>query len=70
MVVDNLISELTTLFLSMRNTEFSEEEYAQQLGTIIDAYIRTAQVDAGILVATTGTSEAQTGATTSVGHLS
>ncbi|WP_172918582.1 hypothetical protein [Capnocytophaga canis] len=48
-------------------TEPDEEYYAEQLATLIDAYIRSMEITiaAGIPVTTAGTAVAQTGATTS-----
>jgi len=45
-------------------------QMARDIATAIDSYIRTAQVNRGIPVATTGTAAAQTGATTGTGMLS
>jgi len=46
--------------------ENSIEEYAERLSTIIDTFVKTGSVAAGIPVNTTGTAAAQTGATTDV----
>ena len=53
----------------LTKTETSIEEYAERLATIIDTFVKSGEVivQAGILVSTTGTAAAQTGATTSTG---
>lgn len=51
------------------NPEQAQQTFAQQLATAIDAYVHSADVvvNPGILVSTSGTPVAQTGATTSTG---
>ena len=53
----------------LTKTETSIEEYAERLATLIDTFVKRGEVivQAGILVSTTGTAAAQTGATTSTG---
>ncbi|MEB3005763.1 hypothetical protein [Capnocytophaga sp. G2] len=53
----------------LTKTETSIEEYAERLATLIDTFVKSGEVivQAGILVSTTGTAAAQTGATTSTG---
>lgn len=53
----------------LTKTETSIEEYAERLATHIDTFVKSGEVivQAGILVSTTGTAAAQTGATTSTG---
>ena len=53
----------------LTKTETSIEEYAERLASLIDAFVKSGEVivQAGILVSTTGTAAAQTGATTSTG---
>jgi len=48
----------------------TNSDYAGKLAAIITGYIKTAQVNPGISVSTSGSAAAQTGATTSTGVLS
>ena len=67
LVKDNLKGAIHGLLTEMRDrTEVCDEEFAEDLATIIDDYIRSATitVPAGIAVATAGGPTAQTGATT------
>jgi hypothetical protein len=54
LVQATLKSNLTTLFLAMKNAPMSEADFADQLATIIDNHIKTAAVNInpGIPVAT------------------
>ena len=66
-----LKAEIKQIMTDMRTREENaDDEYADRLSTAIDTYIKTAQVNPGIPVATTGTAAAQTGATTAPGTLS
>ena len=53
----------------LTKTDASMEEYAERLASLIDAFVRSGEVNvaAGISVSTAGTAAAQSGATTSVG---
>lgn len=48
----------------------SNEEYATRLSDLIDGFVKTGTVNAGIAVSTTGTAAAQTGVTTGTGTIS
>lgn len=48
----------------------TNDEFATRLADALDVYVKSAQVNAGIPVATTGTATAQTGSTTGPGQLS
>jgi len=61
-----LKTNLFNLFKKMKNKELSEEEYAAELAKIFNDHIKTADVNAGIQVDTSGGK----GATTSTGSLS
>ena len=68
-----LKNDLKSLLSDMKKLDNSEqgiEIYADRLSTIINDYIKSAQVNSGISVSVTGTAAAQTGATTSPGTLS
>lgn len=52
------------------NPGAAQKKLANALATAIDKYIKTAQVNPGIAVATAGSPTAQTGATTAPGTLS
>jgi hypothetical protein len=69
LVQATLKQNLITLFNQMKQSEMSEEQYADNLSAIITNYIKTATVtvSAGIPVATAGSAAAQTGATTAPG---
>lgn len=70
LVKQTLKSGILALVTEMRTKEENADEYfADQLSTLIDAYIKTAMVTVavGIPVATAGTAAAQTGATTGPG---
>lgn len=65
-----LAGQLTQFFSKMRNTtEANDAAMANELATIITDYIKTAQVQPGIPVSTTGSPTAQTGATTGPGSI-
>lgn len=71
LVVSTLEKELLDIFTNARKmTEIDDSVIAKQLAEAIDRYIKTAQVDPGIPVSTTGTAVAQTGATTGIGKIS
>lgn len=71
LVPQTLATQLLDIFTRMRQaTEISDQQLANDLANAIDAYIKTAQVNPGIPVATAGSSTAQTGATTGPGTLS
>lgn len=71
LVPQTLATQLLDIFTRMRQaTEISDQQLANELANAIDAYIKTAQVNPGIPVSTTGTPTAQTGATTGPGSLS
>lgn len=62
---------ILALITDMRTREDNaDEEYATRLSNLIDDFVKTGTVNAGIAVATTGTAAAQTGATTSTGTIS
>ena len=66
-----LKAEIKQIMTDMRTREANaDDEYADRMSTAIDTFIKTAQVNAGIPVATTGTAAAKTGATTGPGTLS
>tara|TARA_B100001059_G_C17799437_1_gene565209 strand:- start:1506 stop:1760 length:255 start_codon:yes stop_codon:yes gene_type:complete len=69
-----LTRELTALFTpdtSKASANLTPKQVAEKLATIIDDYIKSAditvKVDPGIVVATAGTAAAQTGKTTGPG---
>ncbi len=62
--------QLSELLQNCVNNERTPDYFAGELAKIITNYIKTATVNAGIPVATTGTAVAQTGATTGPGTLS
>lgn len=71
LVPQTLATQLLDIFTRMRQaTEISDQQLANELADAIDTYIRTAQVNPGIPVATAGSPTAQTGATTGPGTLS
>lgn len=71
LVPQTLATQLLDIFTRMRQaTEVSDQQLANELANAIDAYIKTAQVNPGIPVATAGSPTAQTGATTGPGTLS
>lgn len=71
LVPQTLATQLLDIFTRMRQaTEISDQQLANELANAIDAYIKTAQVNPGIPVATAGSPTAQTGATTGPGTLS
>jgi hypothetical protein len=66
-----LKAEIQTIMTDMRTREENADaEYAQRLADAIDTYVKGAQVDQGIPVATTGSATAQSGYTTGPGTLS
>lgn len=52
-----------------KETEIDDSKFADGLADAIDAFVKTGEVQPGITVSTTGTAEAQTGATTSTGKI-
>ena len=64
-----LASNLLDLFNSMKQSPMSEKDYADNLAKIITDHIKTAEVQPGIDVKTTGSAAAQTGATTGTGKI-
>lgn len=64
-----LSANLLALFQSMHNEPMSEQDYADKLAKIMTDHIKTAEVQAGIAVSTTGTQNSQTGATTGTGKI-
>ena len=52
-----------------KETEIDDSKFANGLADAIDAFVKTGEVQAGIPVSTTGTSAAQTGATTGPGKI-
>lgn len=72
LVKEKLVSDLLSVFKAMRNetdSGTSDQVLAIKLATVIDSYIRTADVAPGIPVSTTGSPTAQTGLTTGTGKL-
>jgi hypothetical protein len=69
LVQATLKTNLLNLFNSMKQSEMSEADFAEQLAMIINNHIKTAQVtvNAGIPVATAGSAASQTGTTTGPG---
>lgn len=64
-----LASNLLDLFNSMKQSPMSEKDYADNLAKIITDHIKTAEVQPGIDVKTTGSAAAQTGSTTGTGKI-
>lgn len=64
-----LSKKFLDLFQSMKKEPMSDEDYADKLAKIIDDQIKTAEVQSGIEVKTTGNQNAQVGATTTKGKL-
>jgi hypothetical protein len=70
LVKATLKNGIKSLLASMRTKEeISDDEFADQMATLIDAYVKSATVtvNAGIVVNTTGSAAAQSGVTTSPG---
>jgi len=69
LVQATLKTNLLSLFNLMKQNEMSEANFSDQLATIINNHIKTAQVtvNAGIPVATSGSAAAQAGATSGPG---
>lgn len=68
-----LKSDIKSLLQDMQkfdDKDQSIETYSDRLSTIIDDYIKSAQVDPGIAVSVVGSATAQTGSTTAPGTLS
>jgi len=61
-----LKTNLLNLFIAMRNTPMSDEDYAANLAHIFNDHILTAEVNSGIPVSTSGGS----GSTSGPGSLS
>jgi hypothetical protein len=70
LVQTTLKTNLLTLFNLMKKAPMSEANFADGLATIINDYIKTAEVtvEVGITVKTTGTALEQTGVTTAPGR--
>lgn len=65
-----LSANLLSLFQSMHGDEpMTEKDYADNLAKIITDHIKTAEVQPGIDVKTTGSATAQTGVTTGTGKI-
>lgn len=64
-----LSANFLSLFQSMHSEPMAEKDYADRLAKIITDHIKTAEVQAGIDVKTTGSAAAQTGATTGTGKI-
>lgn len=64
-----LSANFLSLFQSMHSEPMTEKDYADRLAKIITDHIKTAEVQAGIAVKTTGSAAAQTGATTGTGKI-
>ena len=65
-----LKNEIKSIFQEMREKEENaDDELAARLATAIDNYIKSADIPAGIPVATAGSPSAQTGATTAIAKL-
>lgn len=68
-----LKSAIKSVLLAQRNITSdpvsAADQMAEGLANAIDAYVKTGEVKAGIPVATTGSSTAQTGATTANGSI-
>ena len=62
-------SALIDLYRKMESEPMSLEDYAAELARITNAQILTAEVEAGIPVATAGSSTAQSGQTTANGQV-
>lgn len=70
LVKQTLSAAILQLLTQMRQeTEIDDSKFANGLADAIDAYIKTAEVPAGIPVSTTGSPTAQTGATTAPAKL-
>ncbi len=67
---ESLKMQLNGLLQDCVKNERTHDYFAGELAEIITNYIKTATVNAGIPVATTGTAASQTGATTGTGTLS
>ncbi len=72
LVVATLKADIKSILTDLKNDENQEgaiEKYAHKLSIAIDKYIRsgTVEIEAGIAVSTTGSSSAQSGATTAKG---
>lgn len=70
LVKSTLKNGIKALLTDMRaKEEISDDEFADQLATLIDTYIKSATVTVapGITVSTAGSAVAQTGATTAPG---
>jgi hypothetical protein len=70
LVKATLKNGIKALLTNMRTKEeISDDEFADQLATLIDTYIKSATVTVapGIAVSTAGSAAAQTGETTSLG---
>ena len=64
--IDGLVN-LQQLMLAKEIDSF--EEYATAFATLVETFVKTADVKSGITVSTTGTATAQTGTTTGIGTL-
>ena len=74
LVKETLKTAIEAAFVSQmnrtENREAAVSDLADKLAAAIDAFVRSAQVNPGIPVATAGTAAAQTGATTGTGTIS
>ena len=52
-----------------KETEIDDSKFANGLADVIDAFVKTGEVQAGIPVSTAGSATAQTGATTGLGKI-
>lgn len=65
-----LASDILDLMTQMRKeTEIDDSKFANALADVIDKFVKTGEVPAGIAVSTTGSATAQTGATTAPGKI-
>jgi hypothetical protein len=68
---DNTFSaNLQALYAAMAASPMSTKDYADKMAKLYDDQTKTAQVNAGIPVSTTGGPTAQSGATTGPGAIS
>lgn len=65
-----IVNMLTQMSTKTENQPKAIQDFAKELATIIDAYVRSATVNVSVMVATTGTATAQTGAGSGTGTLS
>jgi hypothetical protein len=65
-----ILNLLTDLSKRTDNQQQSNQDFAKELASIIDTYIKSAIVNVNVTVATAGTATAQTGTGSGVGTLS